>query len=76
LYGTTVPSLREPSARPEGFQFALKQAAGTPYAVEYKDSLWQADWHLLGQGTAQTTNTLLKDPAVNSPSRFYRVRAP
>jgi hypothetical protein len=50
--------------------------AGVEYAIEYKDSLDDAEWKLLTLAVGTGSPMEIEDPAPAEPMRFYRVRAP
>jgi len=55
---------------------SFTSVAGQPYALEYKNSLEEANWTTVDAATGAANTTTMTDPTAGSSTRFYRVRSP
>jgi len=66
--------LVQPRFGPGGFAVSLPSSSGRVYALEYKDSLADANWTALPLVAGTGGMLTLSDPGAPSSRRFYRVR--
>jgi len=58
-----------------GFSCSVQTVTGATYFLDFKSSLTQASWTVIGQGMAGDGSLkVLMDPAPTTPAGFYRVR--
>ena len=66
--------LLNPRWMANGFTASLLSQNGKTYVLEYRDSAAGSSWMALPSAVGTGGLLTLTDPAVNIPSRFYRVR--
>ena len=56
------------------FSVSVATTRGRGYRLEFKDSLSDGNWKMLGPMPGDGTTKTLSDAAASAPKRFYRVR--